>query len=62
MAFPAVFFVLLRGMWRGVAAARPWLVSLVVAVVVYLVVPGAWYVPVGALAGLVTAFVLSGEK
>src|SRR3712207_3127331 len=28
MAFPAVFLVLLRGMWKGVRAARPWLVSL----------------------------------
>ncbi|QOF70721.1 AzlC family ABC transporter permease [Aminobacter sp. SR38] len=61
MAFPAVFLVLLAGMWRGVAAARPWLVSLVVAALVYLLVPGAWYVAAGALSGLVAAYVLAGE-
>lgn len=62
MAFPAVFLVLLRGMWKGFAAARPWLVSLVVAAATYLVVPGAWYVATGALSGLVSAWLLAGEK
>lgn len=56
MAFPAVFLVLLRGMWKGFAAARPWLVSLAVAVTVYLTVDGAWYVPAGALSGLAAAY------
>lgn len=62
MAFPAVFLVLLRGMWKGFAAARPWLVSLIVAALVYLTVPGAWYVAAGALSGLVAAWFLAGEK
>jgi len=44
MAFPAVFLVLMRGMWKSVSAARPWLVSLVAAALVYLFIPGAWYV------------------
>ena len=61
MAFPAVFFVLLRGMWRSFAAARPWLVSLIVAIAVYLTVPGAWYVPAGAAAGLLFAFFTAGR-
>jgi 4-azaleucine resistance transporter AzlC len=61
MAFPAVFLVLLRGMWKGMAAARPWLVSLVVAALTYLLVPGAWYVAAGALCGLVSAYFLSGD-
>ncbi|WP_373741120.1 AzlC family ABC transporter permease [Neisseria sp.] len=56
MAFPAVFLVLLRGMWKGFAAARPWLVSLAVAVTVYLTADGAWYVPAGALSGLAAAY------
>jgi 4-azaleucine resistance transporter AzlC len=56
MAFPAVFLVLLRGMWNGARAARPWLVSLLVAAATYLLVPGAWYVPAGALSGIVAAF------
>lgn len=59
MAFPAVFLVMLAGMWKGPAAARPWLVSLVVAAVTYLLVPGAWYVPAGAISGVVAAWVLA---
>ena len=39
MAFPAVFLVLLRGMWKGLHAARPWLVSLVTAALAYLYYP-----------------------
>lgn len=59
MAFTAVFLVLLRGMWRGVRACRPWLVSLVVASLTYRFVPGAWYVAAGACAGLVAAVMWS---
>lgn len=55
MAFTAVFLVLLRGMWKGVRACRPWLVSLVVAALTYLFTPGAWYVAAGATSGLIAA-------
>ncbi|MBZ9742279.1 MULTISPECIES: AzlC family ABC transporter permease [unclassified Mesorhizobium] len=61
MAFPAVFLVLMRGMWKGAAAARPWLVSLVVAALVYLFVPGAWYVAAGAVSGLLAAWLMAGD-
>ena len=57
MAFPAVFLVLLRGMWKGVGAAVPWLVSLAVAAGVTLAAPGAWYVPAGAAAGIAAAWI-----
>lgn len=56
MAFPAVFLVLLRGMWTGWKAARPWLISLVIGSTTYLMLPGAWYVPAGALSGVVAAW------
>lgn len=56
MAFPAVFLVLLACMWKGTRAARPWLVSLVVAALTYLFVPGAWYVAAGALSGVAAAY------
>lgn len=59
MAFPAVFFVLLKGMWKNVRSSLPWAVSLVAALFAYVYVPGAWYVPAGALAGIVTALVLA---
>ena len=39
MAFPAVFLVLLRGMWKSLHAARPGLVSLVTAALAYLFYP-----------------------
>ncbi|MCJ7556681.1 MAG: AzlC family ABC transporter permease [Gammaproteobacteria bacterium] len=57
MAFPAVFLVLLKGLWTGYRAAAPWLVSLVAAAAVHLLVPGAWYVLAGTLAGLATAYI-----
>jgi 4-azaleucine resistance transporter AzlC len=56
MAFPAVFIVLLRGMWKGFRFARPWLVSLVAAATVYLLIPGAWFVLAGTLAGMLSAY------
>ena len=52
MAFPAVFLVLLRGMWKGLHAARPWLVSLVTAALAYLYLPQGWHVPIGAVVGM----------
>ena len=61
MAFPAVFLVLLRGMWKGLRAACPWLVSLLAAASTFLLVPGAWYVAAGAAAGLLSAFLWAEE-
>lgn len=61
MAFPAVFLVLLRSMWKGFEAARPWLVSLVCAALAYLYLPAGWYVPIGALSGIASAFFLIQE-
>jgi 4-azaleucine resistance transporter AzlC len=62
MAFPAVFLVLMRGMWPGLRGALPWLVSLVVAALTYLLVPGAWYVAAGVLSGLAAAFLLAEDE
>lgn len=46
-ALPAVFLVLLRSKWKGVRAARPWMVNLVAAAMTYRLVPRAWYVASG---------------
>lgn len=62
MAFAAIFLVLMRGMWSGFAAARPWLVSLIAAGTTYLLLPGGWYVLVGAVSGVASAWVLGGRK
>ncbi|EMR45913.1 MULTISPECIES: AzlC family ABC transporter permease [Pseudomonas] len=56
MAFAAVFLVLLKGLWKGVHAALPWLFSLFTAALFYLLIPGGWYVLAGTVAGLVTAY------
>lgn len=61
MAFPAVFFVLLKGMWKGRRAAVPWLVSLVCATATYHFFPGAAYVLAGTVGGLAT-ILLMGKK
>lgn len=58
MAFPAVFFVLLKGMWRGAYAALPWLVSLICAGATWYFIPGAAYVPAGALSGIIAILLL----
>lgn len=62
MAFPAVFLVLLRGMWKGLSAARPWFVSLICAALAYLYLPAGWYVPIGALSGIASAFFFIGDE
>jgi len=62
MAFTAVFLVLLRGMWKGARAARPWLASLLASALAYLCLPGAWHVAAGALAGLAAAFFFERER
>lgn len=62
MAFPAVFLVLLRGMWRGWQAALPWLVSILAAAAVYLLWPAnGWYVAAGTVSGLVVAYLTMGD-
>ncbi|GBR51624.1 branched chain amino acid ABC transporter [Neokomagataea thailandica NBRC 106555] len=55
MAFPAVFLVILRGMWKDHRMSLPWVVSLLAGVLVYRWCPGAWCVPAGTVAGAVTA-------
>ena len=56
MAFPAIMLVLLKGMWKGFTEARPWLISFICAALAYSYLPGNWYVLIGALAGITSAF------
>ncbi|WP_243469115.1 AzlC family ABC transporter permease [Paraburkholderia sp. PGU19] len=62
MAFPAVFLVIMRGMWKGFRASRPWVLSLGAAVATYVFVPGAWYVAAGAVCGVISAYVWGTEN
>ncbi|WP_181702532.1 AzlC family ABC transporter permease [Chthonobacter albigriseus] len=56
-AFPAIFIALALGFWQGWRTAPVIAASALVAVVVHLLVPGAWYVLAGALAGCAVAIV-----
>ena len=59
MAFPAVFLVLLKGMWKGMRSALPWLVSLICAGATWHAFPdAAWFVPAGTASGIVTILLL----
>ena len=60
-AFVAVFVALLHGMWQGSATFLPWLASGLIAVLVYIAIPGPWYVAAGALAGLAAALLTARE-
>jgi 4-azaleucine resistance transporter AzlC len=47
----AVFVALLVPMWRGRADAVPWIVAAAVATLAARVLPGSWYILLGALGG-----------
>jgi 4-azaleucine resistance transporter AzlC len=47
----ALFLTLAAGLWEGTESVRPWLGAAVVALAASTVIPGKWYVVIGALAG-----------
>lgn len=53
----AIFVALVAGLWRGKGDAIPWLAAGIVSILVYSVMPGPWYVPLGAVAGLIAGLV-----
>jgi Predicted branched-chain amino acid permease (azaleucine resistance) len=60
-AFKAIFTALAVTMWRGRHDILPWAVSAAVALLAHRLLPGAWYVLLGGLAGSFTAATLKGE-
>lgn len=60
-AFTAIFTALAVTMWRGKRDVLPWVVSAGVALAAHRMLPGAWYVLLGGLAGALTAAVGKGE-
>jgi 4-azaleucine resistance transporter AzlC len=57
-AFPAIFIALALGFWKGPRRTGPVLAaSASMAIAVHEVVPGAWYVIAGALAGIAAAVI-----
>lgn len=56
-AFPAIFIALALGFWKGWRTAPVIATSALVAIAVHALVPGAWYVVAGAVAGIAAAVV-----
>ncbi len=61
-AFSALFIAILMGFWKGPVTAAVLAVSGVVAAVVKLSIPGAWYIVAGGIAGAVCAALLHREE
>lgn len=57
-AATAIFVALIAGIWRGRSDAIPWLVAAVVAVAAHKLAAGPWYVPVGAVAGVLAGQIM----
>ncbi|OLP58559.1 branched-chain amino acid ABC transporter permease [Xaviernesmea oryzae] len=56
-AFPAVFIVLLMGFWKGRETGLVLAASASAAIVTHALLPGAWYIAAGALAGLAVSLI-----
>ncbi|WP_068085908.1 AzlC family ABC transporter permease [Polycladidibacter stylochi] len=54
-AFTAMFACLIMGFWKGKSTGITLLVTALTAAAVYKLVPGAWYIIAGALAGIISA-------
>jgi predicted branched-subunit amino acid permease len=54
-AFTAVFTALAVSLWRGNEDALPWIVALAVSILAAEVLPGKWYIVIGAVSGALTA-------
>jgi predicted branched-subunit amino acid permease len=62
LVMPVFFAAMLVPLWRGTRRAIPWIVAGVVALVVYSLIGGWWYVVAGGLAGSIAGgFVDDGE-
>lgn len=57
----AVFIALLAGFWKGKGDLLPWGIAAVVAVVSAHLLPGKWYILLGALAGSIVGGIRNGD-
>lgn len=53
--FVAVFTALLMSLWRGKSDIIPWMVAASLAMLVYYVLPGKWYIVAGGVGGALAA-------
>jgi 4-azaleucine resistance transporter AzlC len=61
-AFAAMFIALLAGFWKGAGTAMVLVASAVVAILAKLYLPGAWYIILGGIAGMLTAIISHKER
>lgn len=61
-AFSALFIGILAGFWRGPRTAAVLAASAITAAIAKLSVPGAWYIVLGGLAGVIAAAALHAES
>lgn len=61
-AFTAIFLVILAGLWRGRATLPSWLASAAVAVAVWYLVAGPWYILAGGVAGAAVGALQGGPQ
>ncbi|MCA9880511.1 MAG: AzlC family ABC transporter permease [Thermomicrobiales bacterium] len=57
-AATAIFVALIAGIWRGRSDAIPWLAAAVAAVAAHHLLAGPWYVPLGAVAGVLAGQIM----
>lgn len=61
-ALPAVFLSLLVGVWRGRSDLLPWIVAAAASLAFHQLLPGKWYLLLGALCGSGAAAIMAGGK
>jgi branched chain amino acid efflux pump len=61
LVMPAFYAAMLVPAWKGPRRAIPWVVAGIVALAVHWLVPGYWFIISGAIAGSVSAGVMSDE-
>jgi 4-azaleucine resistance transporter AzlC len=61
IAFTALFVALIAGFWRGTTTAAVVVASALAAIAAQALIPGTWYVLVGALAGVAVGALLSAD-
>jgi 4-azaleucine resistance transporter AzlC len=57
-AFAAMFIAVLAGFWKGTSTAMVLVTSAVVAILAKTFLPGAWYIILGGIAGMMTAIIV----
>ena len=61
-AFSALFIGILAGFWKGPRTGAILAVSAAVAAIAKLTIPGAWYIVLGGIAGVIVAALLHAEE